>query len=89
MTEAVVLLEWAGCATGVLGALLLALHNAYSGWGFVSFLTSNMCWIAFGIITGAEGLVVMQIAFTATSLLGLYKWFWVPMKNKEVSCGVQ
>lgn len=80
-------LEWGGCATGVLGALLLALNNRYSSWGFVSFLISNFCWIAFGVITKAEGLVVMQIAFTATSLLGLYKWFWVPMKTREADCG--
>jgi len=26
------ILEWAGCATGLCGAALLALNNHYSGW---------------------------------------------------------
>lgn len=67
-------LQWIGGAFGVLGALLLALNNRLSGWGFVSFLPSNVCWIAFGIMTNAPGLIFMQAAFTATGLLGIYRW---------------
>ncbi len=67
-------LEWAGCATGVLGALLLALNNRYSGWGFALFLLSNVFWIAFGLRTRTHSLVTMQMAFTATSLIGIYQW---------------
>jgi hypothetical protein len=70
-------LEWAGCATGLLGAWLLALNNRLSGWGFAAFLVSNVLWIAFGVATGATGLVVMQVGFTATSLLGVYRWLIV------------
>ncbi len=70
-------LEWAGCATGLLGAWLLALNNRLSGWGFAAFLVSNVLWIAFGVATGAAGLVVMQVGFTATSLLGMYRWLIV------------
>lgn len=68
-------LQWAGCATGVAGALLLALNTKSSGWGFVFFLISNGFWIAFGIQTNAPGLITTQIIFTATSLLGIYRWF--------------
>lgn len=67
-------LQWIGCAFGVFGALLLALNNRLSGWGFVSFLASNVCWIGFGVMTDAPGLIFMQVAFTATSLLGIYRW---------------
>lgn len=67
-------LQWIGCAFGVLGALMLALNNRLSGWGFVSFLASNVCWIGFGVMTDAPGLIFMQVAFTATSLLGIYRW---------------
>ncbi len=41
----------------MLGALLLALNNRLSGWGFVSFLASNVCWIGFGVMTDALGLI--------------------------------
>lgn len=67
-------LQWAGCATGVAGALLLALNTRHSGWGFVLFLISNGFWTAFGLQTGAPGLVATQVIFTATSLLGIYRW---------------
>jgi uncharacterized membrane protein YhhN len=67
-------LEWIGCTFGAIGALLLALNTAYSAWGFVAFLVSNVCWIAFGLLTGAPGLVIMQLVMTATSFLGLYRW---------------
>lgn len=70
-------LQWAGCATGAAGALLLALNIKHSGWGFVLFLVSNGFWTAYGIQTHAVGLITMQIVFTVTSLLGIYRWLGV------------
>lgn len=68
------LIEWAGAVFGVLGAGLLALNMRHSGWGFVAFLVSNVCWIGYGVLTGAQGLVVMQIVFMITSILGIWRW---------------
>ena len=79
------ILEWAGCASGLVGACMLALNHRLSGWGFVAFLVSNALWIAFGLLTKAPGLVAMQIGFTATSLLGIRNWFGVkPRASAEV-----
>ncbi len=69
-------IEWIGFATGSAGALLLALRVRCSGWGFVLFLVSNGCWIAYGASAGALGLVLMQIIMTGTSLVGIYRWIW-------------
>ncbi len=78
-------LEWAGCASGLAGACMLALNHRLSGWGFVAFLVSNALWIAFGLLTKAPGLVAMQIGFTATSLLGIRNWFGVkPRASTEI-----
>ncbi len=71
------ILEWAGCATGLCGAAMLALNNRYSGWGFVLFLVSNVAWIFFGLLSHAAGMGVMQVGFTATSLMGIWKWLVV------------
>jgi nicotinamide riboside transporter PnuC len=71
-------IEWAGCITGLSGATLLAMNNRYSGWGFVLFLASNVAWIAFGLLSNATGMVVMQFGFTATSLMGVWKWLITP-----------
>lgn len=67
-------LQWGGCVTGVLGSLLLAWRSAWSGWGFVVYLVSNAFWIAYGLKTGAPGLVSMQAVFTFTSLVGIWRW---------------
>ncbi len=74
MTEAIEFLEWAGCITGVIGALLVALNNAWSKWGFLAYLVSNVCWFGFGLYSGAHGLMWMQIAFMLTTLVGIYRW---------------
>lgn len=81
-------LEWTGCFFGVLGAGVLALNRPFSGWGFVAFLVSNACWIAYGVLAGAPGLIAMQVAFTATSLLGVYRWMLAaPLSRAKVSGG--
>ena len=67
-------LEWAGCAFGLLGSLLLALNSAISGYGFIAFLLSNTCWILFAKRIKSKGLLLMQIGFTLTSVFGIYRW---------------
>jgi len=72
--KALVIAGWIGSVLGLIGSLLLALHNDYSGFGFVAFLGSNVAWFYHGIRTGTWSMVIMQIGFTATSLLGVVKW---------------
>lgn len=80
------LLQWSGCLLGAGGALLLALNRPCSGVGWLLFLASNAAWIWYGILTAAPGLVTMQLVFTATSALGIYRWLLRPlMKAKEGS----
>lgn len=67
-------LEWGGSVWGLLGAGLLALNNEYSGWGFVAFLVSNGHWIGFSLLSRIKGLLIMQIGFTITSLIGIWRW---------------
>jgi len=76
------ILQWLGCATGVLGSVLLAWRSRWSGWGFVVYLISNACWIVFGLMSGAPGLVTMQLIFTATSAIGVWRWLVVPLLKR-------
>jgi hypothetical protein len=66
--------EWIGALTALAGTTMLALHAAWSGWGFGLYLISNLCWIGYGMKTRTFSIVVMQAGFTVTSLLGLYCW---------------
>lgn len=68
-----------------MGALMLALNNQTSGYGFVAFLASNVCWLIFGWLTSAPGLVVMQLVFSVTSGLGIWRWLIQPRLTLSAS----
>ena len=63
---------------GVLGTVLLALRGPRAGWGFVAYLVSNAGWIAFAWWHQHWGLLAQQIAFTASSVLGVWMWLVRP-----------
>lgn len=66
-------LEWAGSLSGLLGAFLLATHTRVSRYGWLAFLAANVTMIGFALGIGRYGLLVQQLGFMATSLLGIYR----------------
>lgn len=68
--------EWSGSLLGLLGAFLLATHSHLSRYGWLAFIGANIAMIAFASAIGAYGLLVQQLGFTCTSLLGLHR-AWV------------
>lgn len=80
--ELVDVLQWVGCATGLAGSALLAWRSRWSGWGFVVYLVSNACWVAFGLLTQAPGLIAMQIGFFVISGVGAWRWLVAPMPGE-------
>lgn len=50
-------------------------HDAWSRWGWPCYLLANLAMLGFAVPAGAWGLAAQQIAFTATSLLGLRRAF--------------
>lgn len=73
-TRHLVVIEWTGSLLGLLGAFLLATNSTISGFGFIAFLLSNVCWIACAIHRKVGALFVMQMGFMATSILGIMRW---------------
>ena len=67
------ILEWSGAICGFLGAFLLATHTRLSRYGWLAFLVANLAMIVFAISIQKNGLLVQQIGFTVTSLLGIYR----------------
>ncbi|MCR9072561.1 MAG: hypothetical protein NXI18_12640 [Alphaproteobacteria bacterium] len=63
-----------GTATGVAGAVLIALNIGAVAVGFGLFLISSLLWSAVGWIHREPSLVVLQVAFTAINVLGIYRW---------------
>lgn len=72
-------IELAAAFFGVLGTVLLALRGSLAGWGFVAYLVSNAGWIGFAWIHGHWPLLAQQLAFTASSLLGIWIWLVKPI----------
>jgi hypothetical protein len=68
------LTQWMGSALGIAGALLLAMNTQWSAYGWISFLLSNFAWIVFAYRKQLWSMLVMQLVFTGTSVLGIYKW---------------
>jgi hypothetical protein len=65
--------EWTGTVLGLLGAFLLATNSRISRYG----------WVAFGFALGihANGLLLQQVGFMATSLLALYRAGMLPLRK--------
>ena len=76
-------LEIAAAACGVLGTVLLALNGPRAGWGFVAYLASNAGWIWFAWWHGHWAMLVQQLAFTASSLLGIWLWLVRPWWQQQ------
>jgi len=73
-------LEWVGSLLGLLGAFLLATHTRLSRYGWLAFLAANLAMIAFALGIGRYGLLVQQVGFMGTSLLGLYRAGFLPAR---------
>ncbi|MDP2027498.1 hypothetical protein [Sulfuriferula sp.] len=66
-------LEWSGAIAGLAGAFLLATHTRFSRYGWLAFLVANLALVGFALGIGRYGLLVQQLGFTVTTLLGLYR----------------
>lgn len=67
-------IEWSGSVIGLLGAGLVASNTTVSGFGFIAFLASNYFWIAYALRVKSRPLLLMQVGFTLTSVLGIVRW---------------
>lgn len=68
------LLSWLGTVSGILGALLVALHIEASGWGFVLFLISSASWLVVGVWRLDAALAWLNVAFALCNLIGIWRW---------------
>lgn len=71
-------LEWAGALLGLLGAYLIARHGRFARYGWVAFLAANAAMAGFAAATAAYGLLLQQLGFTGTALLGLRRAWRAP-----------
>ncbi|MBF0097138.1 MAG: hypothetical protein HQM04_10800 [Magnetococcales bacterium] len=76
MMDSLTILKWIGTATGVLGALLVALHIPQSGYGFLLFLVSSTSWFVAAYRMREFSLMFLQGVFTVINLIGVWRWLF-------------
>lgn len=70
-------LKWIGTATGIIGALIVALNIDAVGIGFIFFAVSSATWTYAGWMHREMSLFVLQVVFLCIDLLGIYNWLYV------------
>ncbi|HEJ4407792.1 TPA: nicotinamide mononucleotide transporter [Pseudomonas aeruginosa] len=70
-------LEWTGTICGIAGATLIASNVRLSPWGWWLFLASSLILSLYGLLIGAYGIMLLNLCFVMTNLLGLGR-VWIP-----------
>lgn len=73
-TKTIKVIQWTGTATAIIGAMMVSSNTAISGYGYVPFLTSSICWVAASLATRDRAQLVMQFGFMAINAVGIYRW---------------
>jgi hypothetical protein len=66
--------KWIGTIAGVAGATVIALNFGFVIYGFYLYLISSVLWSVVGWMQREASLFVLQSAFTAINILGIYRW---------------
>ena len=78
------LFEWSATLLSLAGAFMLATNMNGARWAWPIYLVANVCWIGFAlsIEVVAWGLILTQLGFTITSMIGIYRCFIKPVVSK-------
>jgi hypothetical protein len=68
--------SWVGSIFGLIGAFIMATNSEYSYLGWWAFLCSNGFWIYHSVKENNMPILVMNLGFTVSSLLGIYRWIF-------------
>lgn len=67
-------LQWPAMAVTVAAAWLVgSKRDDRRKVGFWAFLLSNVLWVAWGVVSGAIALIVLQVCLAALNIRGVFK----------------
>lgn len=69
-------LKWLASISGIVAALMVSLDSGrkVTGWGFVIFVGSSLCWIGGAILAKDGALGTQNVALFAINLFGVYRY---------------
>ena len=68
------MIKWFGSITGIIGALMLALNNDFSGYGYIFFILSSFSLTFDFFRDKLYSMIWMQAIFLMINLIGGYQW---------------
>jgi hypothetical protein len=76
MQTLITILKWAASISGMVAALMVSfdLGRRATGWGFVIFVGSSICWIAGSILTKDFALGTQNVVLFGINLFGVYRY---------------
>ena len=76
MDNLIDVLKWAASISGMIAAFMVSLDNGrrVTGWGFVLFVFSSICWISGGALTGDWALGTQNAVLFGINLFGIYRY---------------
>lgn len=69
-------IRWAASISGMVAAFMVSLDLGWrvTGWGFVLFVGSSICWITGAVLTNDWALGTQNAVLFAINLLGVYRY---------------
>ena len=69
-------LQWIASVSGMIAALIVAadLGRRRTGFGFILFTFSSLCWIAGGFLAGDGPVSVQNIVLLLVNLFGVWRY---------------
>ena len=69
-------LKWSASISGIIAAFMVSLDfgRRVTGWGFVLFVGSSICWISGAALTGDWALGTQNVTLFGINLLGVYRY---------------
>ena len=76
MQTLITILKWAASISGMAAALMVSfdLGRRVTGWGFVIFVGSSICWIAGAALTRDFALGTQNVVLLGINLFGVYRY---------------
>ncbi len=76
MDTLIIVLKWAASISGIVAALMVSLDSGrrVTGWGFVVFVGSALCWMAGATLSHDWALGTQNVVLLAINLFGVYRY---------------
>lgn len=69
-------LKWTASGSGMIAAFMVSLDlgRRLTGWGFVLFVGSSICWFSGAMLTDDWALLTQNVVLFAINLFGVYRY---------------